>query len=279
MVRHPHASPEARALAEAGTILRVQVGSGVHGTAVSGQDDRDEMGICLEPPAYVTGIARVPDGSSPERRITFEQYEYHTAWERSGGLRERSGAGDLDVVIYGARKWARLAADGNPTVLLPLYVPDSEVVECTAEGAELRGAASRFASRQAGGRFLGYLRAQRLAMTGASGAHTNRPELVEVYGYDVKFAMHALRLGVQGVELLSTGRITLPIPEPDLSSLRAVRRGEVGLDEVLRRLDALEARLVDLIATSPLPPYADTAWIDDWLHRSYTGYWVRSTSS
>ena len=27
-------------------ILRVQVGSGVHGTAVSGQDDRDEMGLC-----------------------------------------------------------------------------------------------------------------------------------------------------------------------------------------------------------------------------------------
>jgi hypothetical protein len=27
-------------------ILRVQVGSGVHGTSVSGQDDRDEMGLC-----------------------------------------------------------------------------------------------------------------------------------------------------------------------------------------------------------------------------------------
>ncbi len=43
-------------------ILRTQVGSGVHGTAISGQDDRDEMGICLEPPEYVTGLARVPHG-------------------------------------------------------------------------------------------------------------------------------------------------------------------------------------------------------------------------
>lgn len=34
--------------------------------------------------------------------------------------------------------------------------------------------------------------------------------------------MHALRLGVQGVELLRTGRITLPVPEPDLSFLDAV---------------------------------------------------------
>ena len=30
-------------------ILRGQVGSGVHGTSVEGQDDRDEMGLCLEP--------------------------------------------------------------------------------------------------------------------------------------------------------------------------------------------------------------------------------------
>lgn len=277
---HPHASDEARAIAEAGTILRVQVGSGVHGTAVSGQDDRDEMGICLEPARYVTGIARVPDRTATaERRIPFEQYEYHTAWERLGGLRERSGAGDLDVVVYSARKWARLAAEGNPTVLLPLYVPDAEATVLAPAGVELRASAARFASRRAGAKFLGYLRAQRLAMTGGRGAHTNRPELVEVHGYDVKFAMHALRLGVQGVELLSTGRITLPVPEPALSELRAVRAGAVGLADVLRRLDEVEAELVRLLDTSPLPAQPDHAWIDDWLHRSYADYWARGSVS
>jgi uncharacterized protein len=44
-------------------ILRVQVGSGVHGTSITGQDDRDEMGLCLEPPQFVTGLAHVPDGT------------------------------------------------------------------------------------------------------------------------------------------------------------------------------------------------------------------------
>ena len=53
-------------------------------------------------------------------------------------------------------------------------------------------------SRLAGGRFLGYLQAQKAGMTGAAGAHPNRPELVAEHGYDTKFAMHALRLGVQG---------------------------------------------------------------------------------
>ena len=100
---HPHASEEARAIAEAGLILRVQVGSGVHGTAVGGQDDRDEMGICLEPRQYVTGLARVPRGTDGDGQpdgggsVEFEQYQRHTVWDRPGGLANRSGAGDLDV--------------------------------------------------------------------------------------------------------------------------------------------------------------------------------------
>ncbi len=210
---HPHASDEARRIAEHGMILRVQVGSGVHGTSISGQDDRDEMGICFEPAEYVTGLARVPNGIDGEGpAVEFEQYERHTAWDRAGGVANRSGAGDLDVVIYCARKWRRLALAGNPTVLLVLFVPEHDVVYRNEAGAELVDNAHRFVSRLAGERFLGYLKAQKAAMTGETGAHTNRPELVAVHGYDTKYGMHALRLGLQGVELLSTGRITLPVP-------------------------------------------------------------------
>ena len=121
---HPHASEQARRIAERGTILRAQVGSGVHGTSIIGQDDRDEMGICLEPPEFVTGIARVPAGLDAENStVDFQQYQRHTVWDEPGGLANRSGAGDLDVVIYSARKWARLALSGNPTVLLLLLCP------------------------------------------------------------------------------------------------------------------------------------------------------------
>ena len=37
---NPHASEECRHIAERGLILKCLVGSGVHGTAVDGQDDR-----------------------------------------------------------------------------------------------------------------------------------------------------------------------------------------------------------------------------------------------
>jgi hypothetical protein len=272
---HPHASEEARRIAELGMILRVQVGSGVHGTSVTGQDDRDEMGICLEPPEYVTGVARVPAGTrAGSAMVEFEQYQRHTVWDSPGGLANRSGAGDLDVVVYSARKWARLALAGNPTVLLLLFVPDAEVVHRDEAGVELVENAHRFVSRLAADRFLGYLSSQRGAMTGEVGAHTNRPELVAVHGYDTKYAMHALRLGVQGVELLSTGRITLPVPEPERAYLRSVRRGEVPLAEVVAAVDDAERRLIALRTSSSIPAKPDHAWVDAWLHRSYVRYWA-----
>jgi len=256
-------------------ILRVQVGSGVHGTSVSGQDDRDEMGVCLEPPQFVTGLARVPSGTGGEGpSARFEQYERHTAWDRPGDLANRSGAGDLDVIIYSARKWARLALAGNPTVLLVLFVPDEEVVFRNQAGAELAANAQRFVSRLAAGRFLGYLKAQKAAMTGQAGAHTNRPELVAVHGYDTKYAMHALRLGLQGTELLTTGRITLPVPEPDRAYLRSVRLGQRPLAEVLDAVTVAEARLAQLRDNPGLPDQPDRVWVDDWLHRSYLDFWA-----
>ena len=271
---HPHSSRQARAIAEAGTVLRVQIGSGVHGTAIAGSDDRDEMGVCLEPPAFVTGIARVPNRSAVNSStVPFEQWEYHTAWQRTGGLANRSGAGDLDVIIYSARKFAQLAAAGNPTVLLPLFVPESEIVAITDAGRELRDGAAAFASMHAARRFQGYMSKQRSGISGGRG-RTNRPELVAEFGYDCKYAMHALRLGVQGIEYLSTGRITLPVPEPQLSALREVRQGRWSLADVQSWYDDLEAELTALAATDPLPPEPDRAWINSWLHRSYTRFWA-----
>ena len=111
-------------------------------------------------------------------------------------------------------------------MLLSLFVSESEIVTITALGRDLRANASRIVSKRCGARFLGYMRAQRDGMLGLRSRDVNRPELVARYGYDTKYAMHMLRLTIQGIELLSTGAITLPVPEPQLSILRAARSDE-----------------------------------------------------
>ena len=76
------------------------------------------------------------------------------------------------------------------------------------------------------------------------------------------------------MELLTTGRISLPVPEPDRAYLRAVRRGEVPLPEVLAAVTDAETRLTALRTSSSVPAEPDRAWVDDWLHRSYLAFWA-----
>jgi uncharacterized protein len=169
----------------------------------------------------------------------------------------------------------RLATQGNPTVLLPLFVADGDIIVRTEFGDELRSLAPSIISRRAGERFRGYLQSQRERLLGARGGkHTNRPELIEIYGFDTKYAMHMVRLGVQGVELLETGRITLPISEPYLSWLRDLRQGRHTRDEALDAADELEARIDALLTTSPLPLNPDLGVVNHWLVSAHQRAWA-----
>ena len=205
------ARDEDRQLAVDGTLLLCVVGSTVHGLAVQdGVEDLDVMGICCEPAARVIGL------------MPFEQWV-----GRTKGAGERSQAGDVDAVIYSLRKWSRLALQGNPTVLLPLFVPPDHVLIETRLGGELRMLADAFASRQAGHRFLGYAKAQRERLQGTRGQlRVHRPELVDLYGFDTKFAGHLLRLAYQGIEYLTTGRLVLPMPAQEDGQCQELSLGD-----------------------------------------------------
>lgn len=208
----------ARQVAERGLILRGLVGSTVHGLSNPGTDDRDEMGVCIEPPEYVIGLRE------------FEHYVSRTHPE-------------------GEHLLAR-----------------------TPCGERLQELAPAFLSRRTGRAFLGYLEAQRRSLLGERHATRTRELSVE-HGYDTKYAMHALRIGVQGIELLETGRITLPVPEPHRAMLRSVRAGGVALDDVIEQLDDVTARLERLSAESVLPARADQARVDRFLVDAYRAAW------
>jgi len=249
-----------REASERCTILRGLVGSTVHGLNVNdGIEDRDEMGVCVEP------IEEAMSLWSP-----FEQFIYRSAVEREGRDGARSTAGDLDLTIYSLRKWMRLALRGNPTILLLLFTPDDQLIHCDPLGSALRALTPAIISRRVQQPFLGYLQAQKQRLTGERGQkRIHRPELEAMYGFDTKYAMHMLRLGYQGVELLKTGRLSLPMREPERSFLLDVRRGKVSEQECLTRAGELEQQLVDLSTTSPLPEEPEEARVQEWLIDAY----------
>ncbi len=233
-------------------ILRGLVGSTAHGLHHEGQDDRDEMGVFIEPPEYVCGL-RVLD-----------HYVHRTKPE---GV--RSGPGDLDLVLYSLRKFCRLAAQGNPTVLVLMHLP--QYITILPLGSDLVAMREAFVSKEAGVRFLGYLVSQRMKLTGEKSKRVSRPELVEAHGYDTKFAMHALRLGFEGLEYLRFGRVTLPVAEPNRTTLRAIRAGDVSFPDALALIDATAERLRG--AVNECERVADRDAINRFLVRAHREYW------
>jgi uncharacterized protein len=249
------------------TILRCCVGSTAHGLHLGGTDDRDEMAVCVETYEAATGLGP-----------PFEQHIYRTAAVREGRHDARSGPGDLDLTIFSLRKFLRLALDGNPTVLLLLF---ARPVAADARGMRLRELAPAIVSRAAGPRFLGYLQAQRERLLGLRGQkRVKRPELEAAHGYDTKYAMHMLRLGQQGCELLETGRLALPMSPGMRDYLLAVRRGELSMDDCVRGAEVLEQQMKTLIAggavrgvTSPLREHPDRDAVEAWMLQTYWEAW------
>lgn len=241
-------------------ILRTEVGSGVHGMAIAGTDDRDEMGVFIETPGQCFGLDKASG-----------HYVHRTA-EHPGA---RSYADDLDLTIYSLRKWMSLALAGNPTVLTVLFAPKESVVVDTPLGDDLRHMVPLIVSQQAGHRFLGYLRGQRERLTGGGkrGRVPNRPELIEKHGYDTKYASHALRLGLQGLELMETGWLTLPMAGSDWRQCMAVKRGEVDYEQALAWIDLCTRDLEHAIATTSVPEHPDREEVGAWMIAAHARHW------
>ncbi len=242
------------------TILRTEVGSRVLGVSVDSTDDRDLLAIAVEPLAWVVGLAA---GLEQPRA-----WQYRT---KPDGV--RSEAGDTDLTVHPLRKWMRLALGGNPTVLMSLFAPPEAVEEMTDLGAELRANGQRFRSERARDSFLGYLRHQAATLRGATPPKTNRPELIGQYGFDTKYAYHALRLGVQGTEFLTTGHITLPMSDDHRRWLLGVRTGKFTLESVLHDLYIVEQELE--AAGQGVPEHPDAEWAGTFLVNAYRETWLR----
>lgn len=251
--------------ATANEILRVEVGSTAHGISV-GNDDLDLMEVYLETPEQLLGIA--------------EHAEHFVCRTQPEGA--RSGPGDVDYVAYSLRKFLRLATSGNPTVLVVLY--GSTVHATSPLGDELRALAPAIVSRRAGYRFLGYLEGQleRMRGGGRQSRVPSRPELVERHGYDTKYAAHALRLGLQGIELIDTGRLTLPLPAADRDLCLKVRSGEYPRDEVDTLVEGVRVDLAHAVndaSRGSLRAEPDMNAVNAFAVRAHQEHWRRAAAS
>jgi predicted nucleotidyltransferase len=229
-------------------------GSELHGAKVKNTDDLDIYGVYLEPPELVLGL---------------NMQDFYV-WSTASNER-RNTADDIDVCLYSLRKWAGLAAKGNPTALHFLfahnYAPNPEPWEEILKQREV------FLSRQASLQFRGFAEAQLRRLQGfGAGKKGQRHELIGTHGYDIKAAMHVIRLLNEGIELMRFGSITLPRPEKDL--LITIRTGNYGsLERVLSLANSLFLELEGAQTSSRLPEKVDRAQISKLISEVYLRFW------
>lgn len=196
-------------------ILSAYRGSIAHGMYVpsndpSSIDDKDVMAVCVPPLDYYFGLQEF--GSRGTKEIK---------------------RGEWDIVVYEARKFIRLLAQGNPNVLMMLWLDAPFYLKIAEAGQLLLDRRCLFVGRHVYQAFVGYARSQLHKMThfafqGYMGA--KRKTLVERFGYDCKNAAHLIRLLRMGIEFLRDGR--LYVRREDAEQLMEIKRGEWTLEDV-----------------------------------------------
>lgn len=242
-----------------GSVLRiVEVGSTAIGISTSDTgDDLDASVVRVEPfDELVAG--------SPKRQSMMIRTQ-------PDGV--RSKVGDIDLNVYTLRKFAGLAAGGNPSILGAIF---SQHVHRETGRVDFDELGRKVASKRAGAAFLGYMQQQMERWLGVRGQkNVRRPELVERYGFDTKYAAHIVRLGYQGIEYMQEGRFSMPIDSDLAQSIIDLRTGAVEEYDALEWAKRVENELKQAIIDSALPDHPVA--IDAWLVEQYRKFASDST--
>ena len=86
-------------------------------------------------------------------------------------------------------------------------------------------------------------------------------------GIDWKALSHAVRIGRQAIQLLTTGSITFPLPYAD--EILAIKTGKKLYQHVSKEIEDLLEKVQEVEKTSILPDEVDYHWIDNFVYTWY----------
>jgi len=226
-------------------ILSGYRGSIAHGMFVpkndpNSIDDKDVMSICVPTMEYYFGLKEY--GSKGTQEIKRDEW---------------------DIVVYEARKFIHLLSQGNPNVLMLLWLAPQFFLKSTPAGQRIIDHRQLFVGRHVYKSFTGYAYGQLHRMThGAFDGYMGekRKALVEKFGYDCKNAAHLIRLLKMGIEFLKDGQ--LEVLRHDAQYLLEIKRGEWSQQRVVDEADRLFKMSEEAYMASTLPHRPNDAAIN-----------------
>ena len=227
------------------TILLTKAGSHIYGTNIE-TSDTDYKGVAIPPKEYLLGLKSINE------------------YNKSGGknLKARNTPEDIDLVVVALNKFVIDCLNGVPNNLDILFCRDEDVLYMNEFGKELRSIRQEFLSKECKNKFGGYAYAQKQRLLNGRNGQ-GRPELIELYGYDTKQAMHTVRLLECAIEILTTGNYHTY--RENHEDLVAIRKGKYTFDEIIERIEKLDKQVQELFEVSTIRSKPDYDKINRWL--------------
>lgn len=233
------------------------MGSEAYGVS-SNDSDRDVYGFCVPPREVVfphlTGEI-LGFGKQVKRFSQWQEHHIHYQDDDAGKGR------DYDLTVYSIVKYFQLCMDNNPNMIDSLFTPPRCHLTITQVGQMVYENRRLFLHKGCWHKFKGYAYAQLHKMDNKNPVG-KRKELVEEFGYDVKFAYHLVRLLLEVEQILAEGDLDLERPR---EQLKAIRRGEWTEGQIRGFFHQKETELEKLYNDSTLPWTADEGPIKELL--------------
>lgn len=217
------------------------IGSTAYGVS-SDNSDIDVYGFAIPPKDLIfPHLAGEIQGFGWQKK-RFEQFQTENS------VMSKDGRTKYDLAIYNIVKFFQLCMDNNPNIIDVLFVPRRCIVHTTQIGEHVRENRKLFLHKGSWHRFKGYAYSQMHKMNTKS-PEGERKELVEKYGYDVKFAYHVVRLLNEVEQILTEADLDL---ERNREQLKSIRRGEWKQNQIVEYFEMKEKSLEELYTKSKL---------------------------
>jgi len=220
---------------------------GSHAYAVNNSDsDVDIYGFCIPPKEIIfphLGGDIVGFGLQKKR---FEQFQAHAAVDPDTGV-------DYDITIYSIVKYFHLCMLNNPNMIDSLFTSRRCVLHATKVANIVKENRKLFLHKGSWHRFKNYAYSQ-INQIRTKNPKGKRKQLVEQFGYDVKYAYHLVRLMCEVEQILLEHDIDL---ERNREQLKSIRRGEWTKEDVFDWFSKKEKILEEIYVKSDLREEAE----------------------
>jgi predicted nucleotidyltransferase len=215
------------------------MGSVAYGVS-SDTSDMDIYGFCIPPKEELFPHLKGEIEGFGRQKQRFNQWQQHH-------VEDPEARKEYDFQIYNIAKYFQLCMECNPNMIDSLYTPRFCVLHSTKTGEMVRENRNMFLSKKAWHTFKGYAYQQLKKMDRKP--EGKRKQMVEQYGFDLKFAYHLIRLLDECEQILTDEDIDL---QRNREQLKSIRRGEWTEQQVREWASEKEKHLEKLYSTSEL---------------------------